>query len=1003
VAPSYTQRVALRKTVTVLFSDIADSTSFGEMLDPEAWQAVLARYFEEVRGVVERHGGQVEKFIGDAVVAVFGVPTAREDDALRALRAAVEIRDRLAALNDDFERDLGVTLRARTGVNTGEVVVSDGSNGPSLSGDTMNVAARLEQAAGSDEILIGAATRTLGGEAIVVEGLGPLPLKGKAEPVPAFRLAEVLAHTEALARRDDAPLVGRARDLAVVRGALARAVSGEECVLVTVVGPAGVGKSRLVRELLAETGDSARVLVGRCASYGEGVTFLPLAQALGPAVGPDVREGVLEALAGEEQAELVADRVAAALGAHQSGRPGEETFWAFRRLLGALARERPLVLVVDDIHWAEPSLLDLLEYVASFASGSPIALVCLARPELLEERPSWTAPRDNALVVPLAPLAEDEAGELVRRLEPGRHLADEDVRRVVDAAEGNPLFIEQLLALNTDTASELVVPPTIQALLAARLDQLEAGERTVLECAAIEGRAFRRSSVVELLPPSDGVDVGADLLSLARRQFIRPGRAGVPGDDAFVFVHGLVRDAAYAGTRKETRADLHRKLAEHLEGRPDAQVEVVGHHYAQAVRYRRELGRRDETTQELAQRAVDRLGTGARRALDRGDDRAAATLFDHAAELMPASDHSGLLLQIEYGRALAGAGELGRAREVFTGVHEGARRGRDAALERRAELGLLSLRAQTDPRFAMSELVAAAERAQLVFEAAGDERGLARSWFLLHWAQFRMGRYADSIDAAERVIEHSRTAGDSRELLRALGAIAMACLWGPMPVDEALRTCDELVERANGSRLVVAFVERVRGGLCSMTGAFEEGREHCRASVEIYEELGHPISAIGVASELSRVERQAGRFDVAEKLLRDARARLLELGDAAYVSWISAILALVLAHLGEDEEALEVARVCRERMQPDHAYAGIASRLAEATVLSGRGRDAEARVRADEALALVRRTDMLDVHGDTLVLLGKIESAPARVEEAITLYERKGDVVSAARARVAMS
>jgi class 3 adenylate cyclase/tetratricopeptide (TPR) repeat protein len=1009
---SYTPRVELRKTVTVLFSDIADSTALGETLDTEALRSVLTRYFDEVRVVVERHGGRVEKFIGDAVVAMFGVPTTHEDDALRALRAAAEIGERLEVLNDDFERGLDIRLGVRTGIATGEVVVgADRDDGFTAAGDTMNVAARLEQSAAAGEILIAARTRALGGDAIVVEDVGLLELKGKSAPVEAFRLVRVLPHASPYGRRDDAPLVGRRSELAVLNAAYERAVERRECVLATVVGPAGVGKSRLVREFLGHVGDAARVLVGRCVAYGEGVTFLPLAEALDDVFGADPRTGVRTLLADDERAEQIADRVAAALGTGDTGGSGEETLWAFRRLLEALARERVLVLVVDDLHWAEPTLLDLLEYVASFSSDAPIFLLCPARPEVLEERPSWATPRENGAVVVLGPLPDEESATLVGHLGAGSALSGESLRRIVDAADGNPLFLEQLLALNTsDGGSQgtLEVPPTIQALLAARIDRLAGPERTVLASAAVEGREFHRESVVELLPEGARADVGTTLLSLARRQFIRPLRGVGPDVDAFAFVHGLLRDAAYAETPKELRADLHVRLADYLERQPGVPVEIVGHHLAKASRYRTELGRRDETTAALARRAVDLLATGGRRALELGDDRAAATLFDHACELLRLDEPGALPLFIELGRALGGAGRLEEATEVFIDVREAAARAGEQSLELRAELGLLSIRSQTDRMLLMSEVLAAAERALPVFELERDERGLNRAWFLTHWARFRTGRYAASIDAAEKAVEHAARAGDRREQLRGLGQIAMAALWGPMPVEEAFRRCDELVERADGGQLVEAFVARVRGGLCAMNGDFDRGRELFERSMRIYEELGHPISAVGVVSEVQRLERQAGRLEVAERELRSAYARLEELGDLGYVSWMAAALARVLADRGEYAEAVELARVCREELQPDIAYAQVVARLVESAALAADSREEEAEARALDALALVEETDMLDLHGDVLVALADLDlraertaAADERIATALELYERKGDVVSAARVRSA--
>ena len=430
-------------------------------------------------------------------------------------------------------------------------------------------------------------------------------------------------------------------------------------------------------------------------------------------------------------------------------------------------------------------------------------------------------------------------------------------------------------------------------------------------------------------------------------------------------------------------------------------VEVVGHHLAEAARYRSELGLRDETTRELTARAADRLAIAGRRALGRGDDRDAARLLQRACELSSGDDAAALQVRAELGRALAGAGELERARSIFADVRDAAARRGERVLELRGELGVLSVRAQTEASFLMTELVAAAERAVPVFEAEEDEWGLARSWFLIHWARFRTGRHESSIEAAERVVEYAQRAGDSRESYRALGAIAMASLWGPMPVAEAFERCDELVERAAGARLVEAFTLRVRGGLCSMTGAFDEGREHCRRSVEIYEELGHPISAVGVTSELQRIERQAGRLDVAERELRRAYERLTDLGDAAYVAWIVAELAVVLAEQGKSSEAIELARLVREQMQKDHAFGQIAARLAEAVALLSLERRDEAHAVALQARALVEQTDGLDLHGNVLMVLAERGPECCRLvrQPGDRAFERKGDTISAARAR----
>jgi class 3 adenylate cyclase/tetratricopeptide (TPR) repeat protein len=998
----------LRKTVTVLFSDVVGSTTLGETYDPEVLRRAMSRYFEEARSVIEHHGGSVEMFIGDAVVALFGVPVAREDDALRALRAASEIRERLDALNEGFEREAGFRLGIRTGVNTGEVVVGDtGLEGFRASGDTMNVGARLEESAVAGEILIGELTRELGGEAIVVESVEPLDVKGKADRLVAFRLLRVLPSTSPYARRGDAPLVGRLSELAGMHDALHRAGTELRCVLATIMGPAGVGKSRLARAFLQELDESTLTLVGRCVSYGEGITFLPLAEALAPVLGDNPRARVLELLDADDRAASVADGVGSAIGFGDNAGTTEETFWAFRRLLESLARERSLVLVVDDIHWAEQTLLDLLEYVASFSTGSPIMLLCLSRPELLEERPSWAAPRENTSVTVLSPLADDESLALVESLSADRERSRGEVQRIVDAADGNPLFLEQLLALNAGRErGGLVIPPTIQALLAARLDQLGEPDRRVLECASIEGREFHRELVVELVPSRDRQDVGTILLVLARHQFIRPVGGALPGDDAFAFVHALIRDAVYVSMPKEQRADLHLRVADHLEKGGYGTGGLVGFHLADAVRYRRELGSTEESIRDLAGRAAARLGEAAQRVLDFGDDRAAAKLLERATELVSLDEPVGLAMRLDLGSALAGSGRLEAAHVAFSDVAAAARKAGERSIELRAEIGLLNLRTQTDTEITMAEVASTAERALQEFERLGDERGLAAAWWLVHWSRFRSGQYARSLEAAERAVEHARRAGHRREELRALGAIAMAMKWGPTPVAEGLRRCDELVERAGGAQLVQAFADRNKGVLYSMIGELELARMHCRRAVQIYEELGLAASAIGTAVELEPVERQAGRFEATEELLRSSYERLREIGDLGYLSWIAPRLARILALRGDATGALELARRARGEMQPDHAFGQIGVRVAEATALAAQGRDTEAEAVALEALELVERTDMLDVHGDVLELVAELDLAAGReglarerFENALALYERKGDVVAATRVR----
>ncbi len=549
----------VRKTVTVLFADVTGSTALGEQLDPESFRRVMARYFEAARTCLERHGGTVEKFIGDAVMAVFGVPTVHEDDALRALRAATELREALSELNEQLERDYGVSLLLRTGVNSGEVVT--GTEERLATGDAVNVAARLEQAAPPGEILIGEQTLALARGAIEVEPVEPLPLKGKSENVPAYRVLRVIEGAAAFDRRLDSPLVGSRGELERMRAAFDAAVSGRSCRLVTVLGPPGIGKSRISRELEAALAGDATVLTGSCLPYGDGITYWPLVEIFRDAGAEDELDAALAA-----------------------GGP-EEIFLSVRRSFEQRARERPLALVIEDIHWAEPTLLDLLDHLVDWTRDAPLLLLCSARPELLDERPAWGG-QEQAENIRLEPLSRAESDELIDELVDDPGLREEIRARIRDTAEGNPLFVEQLLAAVSERGETEELPPTIHALLAARLDGLPVDERDVLERASVVGQEFEWEALAVL--SADGSrPPGALLSTLVRKELIVPHEA--IGDD-FRFRHVLIRDAAYERIPKERRAELHERFADWLEPRGPEFEEIVGYHLEQAYRSVEALG-----------------------------------------------------------------------------------------------------------------------------------------------------------------------------------------------------------------------------------------------------------------------------------------------------------------------------------------------------------------------------------------------------------------------------
>jgi class 3 adenylate cyclase len=819
-----------RRTVTVVFSDVSESTSLGEQLDPEALRRVMARYFEEMRTVLERHGGTVEKFIGDAVMAVFGIPELHEDDAVRAVRAAVEMREALARLNEELRRKRGVTLEVRTGVNTGEVVAGDSAEGDFYAtGDAVNVAARLEQAAAPGEILVGGGTRRLVRDAVELEPVDSLELKGKADSVPAYRLLALVEEVPVFARRFDTPFVGRERELAGLRESFERAAEHDVPILVTVLGTAGIGKTRLAAELVTTVEEKATALVGRCLSYGEGITYWPLEEILRslperPPEAPDPRQT----------------------------NTTEETFWAYRKLFEALAQERPLVLLLEDVHWAEPTLLDLVEHVAGWTRDAPLLILCLARPELLDERPGWPGER-----IELEPLGHDEAESLVTALAPA--LAPDARARAADAAEGNPLFLEQLLSLAAEEdGDELAVPPTIQALLAARIDRLPPEERAVIEPAAVVGKEFWRSAVVDLAP--EGAEVSAVLQRLVRKEFIRPDRSALPGEDGFRFGHQLIRDATYAGIPKETRTDLHERVADWLERTAPELDELVGHHLEQAYRYHVELAPPGEHAEELAGRAAGHLSAAGRRAYLRGDVRAAVNLLERAAALLADDDPRRLELAPTLAGTYEHSGRLADAEALLAATVERA----NALGQRREELlARVELAAfRFDYTAAASatsadDIRAVAEHAIGAFEELGDDGGLARAWTLLGLVEWGASRWAASAAPLEEALFYARRAADRETLQIAEHMLLTRHLWGPTPAVTAIALFERRLEEVQPGSDEEATAWTNLGALEALRGNLDLGRELYRRGMKQLEELGlvtiwNSRGEIGGLIELSR-------------------------------------------------------------------------------------------------------------------------------------------------------
>jgi DNA-binding SARP family transcriptional activator len=979
-----------RRLVSIVFADLVGSTGLGERLDPESMHALLDRYTEVCGAVIERHGGSVEGFIGDAVVGVFGLAELHEDDALRAVRAAVELREAGAALSAELERERGVGIAMKFGVESGEVFLRAGARrSPFAAGDAFNVASRLEGSAPEGEILLGENTYPLVRDFVRAEPLEPLALKGRAAKVRPWRLLGL--ETEARPGRSaGSPFVNRARELEELRGTFAQVRDERACRAVTVIGPAGIGKSRVVEELVAEVGGTATVAVGRCLSYGEGVTYRTLAEIVGQIGGGDPRRRVEELLEGEEP---IARLVLGAIGLSEGALQPEETHWAVRRLLERVAAERPLLVVVDDVHWAEPTLLDLLEYLVAFSSGHPILLACLARPDFVQTRPAWVTPQPNRSLMVVDPLSNAEALELVE----GAGAAGGVAEQIVETAEGNPLFLEQLVAVGADDGGS-ALPSTIHAVLAARIDRLDPDERAVLELASVQGRSFHVGVLAELLGERDRPHTATHLVSLVQQQLIRSDRSDLPGQDAFRFAHALIREAAYNGLPKQRRAEVHERVARWLERRPGAQDETIGFHLGEAHRLLAELGPTGERARALAAAAAERLESAGRAALLRGDAQAGARLLERAAALMPTDDPGRARLLPRLGAALLDAGRLADAESLLTETIERAPAG--SPLEARARVEQQLVRLQAGTGTASDEV---ADSALSVLEGDGDELGQCRALWLRALRAWIEGRCADADAAFGRAAEHARSAGDQAALFEILGWRASAALFGPTPVAEGIRLCDEIREQVRASPVAEARARQPTAALHAMAGDFDEARRLVRGADEILSELGDLQSA--VAQQEALVEMLAGAPAAAEARLRWGYERLEQMGEKALLASTAAMLAQALYAQGRHDEAAQVCDVSEEAAAEDDISAQIAWRGVRAKLLAAERWD-EAHALATEAVRLAERTDFLTIHAEALVDLaevlrrgGRADDADASLADALQLFERKGDVASLARVR----
>jgi class 3 adenylate cyclase len=990
----------------------------GEALDPEAVRSLLATHFSRIRSILEKHGGTVEKFIGDAVMAVFGIPELHEDDALRAVRAAAEIQAAIAELN--AAPGAVARVEVRIGVNSGEVVAGGPTVAETLvTGDTVNAAARLEQAAATGEILLGEATHRLVRDAVVVEAVAPISVKGKSEPVNAVRLLSVTG-SEGHARRMDTRLVGRAEELAALRSAWADTRATARARLTVVLAPAGVGKSRLVQEFTAELDSDVRQVRGRCLSYGDGITYWPIREIIFSAAGVTeadeaevARAKIGQLVAEVPDAALVERAVSAGLGLSTESVTQDELFWAVRRSLEGLAREG-LFVVFEDLHWAEPTLLDLVDYVVDL-SIAPIHLCATARPELLEERPGWASRAPDVTVLRLGPLPTTDTDALIAAQPAGDAVPPPLRRRIAESAEGNPLFVEEMVGMLRDEGilvediggwradagriDDVRVPDSIRALLAARLDRLPAEERVVAGRASVAGRSFEASAVAELAPDDLRGEIGRRLISLVRKDLLRTDRGTLTAGDAYAFRHILIRDAAYESLPKAERADLHERFANWLTAAAGDRIaefeEIVGYHLEEAASYERQLGRADHAS-ALARAAGQHLMSAGLRSARRGDDASTVLpILRKAAGLVEGRDR--IEVQLELAIALGGMDDRAAMDELIGEIIESAEAAGDSVSAMRAEgvrLYWSVVVASERPKFL--------EQVQQLIEQmteAGLDRDLARAWLSRGMVEYD----DDETERAvyEHAIAHAARADDIRIVSTAVVNLASSLLLGRVPVEDALARLADLEASGTGGYRSRSGIADARGGLLGMVGRFEESWAQFDIALDVCRNMRLAHWEQYVLTNLARQRVMAGDPASALDAVAEAEA-ILERGFVIFDLWIRATKVLVLAANHRSAEALAVSESADVLTSGDPLEVSFWRRgRAMALVQLGRSDEAEAELVA--AAELLRSKPLIAELGMVLLELAGIRRAAgselwrSSAEEARVLFEAKGHEVGLER------
>jgi class 3 adenylate cyclase/tetratricopeptide (TPR) repeat protein len=946
--------------VTVVFADLVGFTSRSEQLDPEDVRATLTPYFARLRSELERRGGTVEKFIGDAVMAVFGAPVAHEDDPERAVRAALAIRDAVGEMNEEAPE---LDLHVRVGVNSGEALITLGAQplqGEGMAaGDVVNTAARLQSAAPVDGVLVGESTYRATERAIEYGAVDPITAKGKEDPVRAWEATGARSRFGVdVTRRVDTPLVGRAREIALIRDALDRTREDHSSQLVTLVGEPGIGKSRLVYEL-SEIADQLPDLItwrqGRCLPYGDGVSFWALGEMVkaqaailesdpDDVAGQKLREAVRGLVTDEDEAAWVERHLLALVGVGvvaARGPGGEDAPAAWRRFIEAMAERGPTVLVFEDLHWADEGMLDFVDGLVDWSTGVPLLVVCTSRPELLTRRPGWSGGKTNAVTISLTPLTTDETARLIGNVMHRPVLSAELQAQLLERSGGNPLYAEEFARMveqREGTHTSIELPDSIQGVIAARLDGLEPAEKALLQAAAVVGKVFWLGAVAAI----GGVDRGdADAVfrSLERRQFVRrERRSSVEEETEYVFLHALVRDVAYGQLPRARRAEAHRRAADWISSQASDRVEdradLLAHHYTTALGFARASGQDVTRLEEPARLSLRAAGD---RAFALGSAAVAERFYRDAAALWPVDDPERPYLLLRLGRTVW-LGDRGSDAEVVEARDALIAAGDEpAAAEAEMMIGNMKWwRAQAD------DALVHFRRARSLVE--GRESSASTTWVMSQLARFLM------------------LADENEE------AIALA------------REAQEEAERLGRHDLVALSLNTI--GTSRVTLGDRDGIEDLERSIEIAESVGAAWDVVRGHTNLATMRYLLGELAAAAEIRVQGLAIAERFGIGSGIRWHRSEMILDAYHAGRWDEAESWSDALLEEIGDSAYYMENAIRLVRARIVVARGDASAARTEIERALAIARDArDPQSLHvslGDAALLAVQIgDSAQA--------------------------